>query len=124
MIVVAIIGVLAALAIPAYQDYSAKAQASEAFVLLEGLKTPIASAMSADPLTGCAIIPSMVTSGKYVNGIIATRAGSDCQLVASYQVSGVGAKLIGKTVMLTYKPSPDSWTCSTTLPVEIKPGAC
>ncbi|MES9901298.1 MAG: pilin [Sedimenticola sp.] len=39
MIVVAIIGILAAIAIPAYQDYTAKAQASEAFALLDGLKS-------------------------------------------------------------------------------------
>ena len=42
MIVVAIIGILAAVAIPAYQDYTAKAQAAEAGILLDGLKTPMA----------------------------------------------------------------------------------
>ena len=42
MIVVAIIGILAAIAIPQYQDYIARAQASEACTLLGGLKTPIA----------------------------------------------------------------------------------
>lgn len=46
MIVVAIIGILAAVAIPAYQDYTAKAQASEAVVLLGGLKTPVVDAMA------------------------------------------------------------------------------
>jgi type IV pilus assembly protein PilA len=42
MIVVAIIGILAAIAIPQYQDYIARAQASEACALLGGLKTPVA----------------------------------------------------------------------------------
>jgi len=42
MIVVAIIGILAAIAIPQYQDYIARAQASEGCTLLGGLKTPIA----------------------------------------------------------------------------------
>ena len=46
MIVVAIIGILAAVAIPAYQDYTAKAQASEAMTILGGLKTPTVEAMS------------------------------------------------------------------------------
>ena len=38
MIVVAIIGILAAIAIPAYQNYIARSQASEALSLLGGLK--------------------------------------------------------------------------------------
>ena len=42
MIVVAIIGILAAVAIPAYQDYIARAQVSEAVTLSAGGKTPLA----------------------------------------------------------------------------------
>ena len=41
MIVVAIIGILAAVAIPAYQDYTARAQMSEAMTLASGLKTAV-----------------------------------------------------------------------------------
>jgi type IV pilus assembly protein PilA len=39
MIVVAIIGILAAVALPAYQDYTMRAQASEAFILTAGSRT-------------------------------------------------------------------------------------
>mgnify|MGYP006190439113 CR=1 FL=1 len=42
MIVVAIIAILAAIAIPQYNDYTARGQLSEAVVLLGGLKTPVA----------------------------------------------------------------------------------
>ncbi len=41
MIVVAIIGILAAIAIPAYQDYTQRAQVGEAFTLVSGAKTAI-----------------------------------------------------------------------------------
>ncbi len=41
MIVVAIIGILAAIALPAYQDYIAKAQVSEAITLVSGMKQTI-----------------------------------------------------------------------------------
>jgi type IV pilus assembly protein PilA len=42
MIVVAIVGILAAIALPAYQDYTARAQASEALKATSGLQTDIA----------------------------------------------------------------------------------
>lgn len=42
MIVVAIIGILAAIALPAYQNYTARAQASEALTATSGLRTDIA----------------------------------------------------------------------------------
>ncbi len=45
MIVVAIIGILAAVAIPAYQDYIARSQVGEAVNLLAGGKTPLPSFM-------------------------------------------------------------------------------
>jgi len=44
MIVVAIIGILAAIALPAYQDYVARSQVSEMFVLADGSKTVVAEA--------------------------------------------------------------------------------
>ena len=44
MIVVAIIGILAAIAIPAYQDYVARSQVSEVFILMDGQKTLVAEA--------------------------------------------------------------------------------
>lgn len=42
MIVIAIIGILAAFAIPAYDDYLTKTQVTEAVELLGGIKTPVA----------------------------------------------------------------------------------
>ncbi|ENX8205358.1 pilin, partial [Neisseria gonorrhoeae] len=42
MIVIAIVGILAAVALPAYQDYTARAQVSEAILLAEGQKSAVA----------------------------------------------------------------------------------
>jgi type IV pilus assembly protein PilA len=54
MIVVAIIGILAAIAIPQYQDYVARSQIGEALSLADGLKTPIGEcANTLGTLTGC-----------------------------------------------------------------------
>jgi len=75
MIVVAIIGILAALAIPAYQDYITRAQVTEAVELLAGFKTPV-SEFYADkghwPLTIGATADTAVSVGGTVTGKYAT----------------------------------------------------
>ncbi|MEZ9538377.1 prepilin-type N-terminal cleavage/methylation domain-containing protein [Shewanella sp. 10N.286.51.B8] len=53
MIVVAIIGILAAIALPAYQDYTAKAKASNAVASLGGQKIKVAEAYAATSTLGC-----------------------------------------------------------------------
>ena len=52
MIVVAIIGILAAIALPAYQDYTARAQATEALKATAGLQTDIAVNYSENNVLG------------------------------------------------------------------------
>jgi type IV pilus assembly protein PilA len=125
MIVVAIIGILAAVAIPAYQDYIAKAQATEAFSLLDGLKTPVAESMAQDPTAAGCVIPSgAVSAGKYVASITPSLSGVVCNLVAVYQATGVSTKVISKTVTLGFNSSTGAWTCTSNLATEIKPKAC
>ncbi len=129
MIVVAIIGILAAIAIPAYQDYTAKAQASEAFALLDGLKTPVVDATSQDAsLTDCGVPTTAVTAGKYVLSITPLGNGTTCVLTALFKTSGVASQLLGANVVLTYTyattTAPSTWVCTSTLPVAIKPKAC
>ena len=71
MIVVAIIGILAAIAIPAYQNYTIRAQVTEGLTLADGWKTAIAEYYantgnwpSQGNLTGTA-----VSAGKYESGV-------------------------------------------------------
>jgi type IV pilus assembly protein PilA len=102
--VVAIIGILAAVAVPAYQDYTAKAQASEAFVLLDGAKAQIVPAMVVDATTGCDITGA-TTVGKYVASVVATSAGGVCTLTATYAAAGVAPGIASATVVMTYDPT-------------------
>ncbi|MDG4551361.1 MAG: pilin [Candidatus Contendobacter sp.] len=96
MIVVAIIGILAAIAIPAYQDYTVRSQVSEAYNLADGLKTPVADIYNdtgafASAVSGSLGIPANTSVvGKYVQdvdvaaGVITATMGNE----ANTNVSG------------------------------------
>lgn len=127
MIVVAIIGILAAIALPAYQDYTAKAQASEAFVLLDGLKVPMLEAFVQSATWSLPV--GAVTNGKYVNSVVATPISTTGgSLVATYVATGANAKVNAKIVTFTYDNTVGAanggWSCTTTLATEIKPKSC
>jgi type IV pilus assembly protein PilA len=125
MIVVAIIGILAAIAIPAYQDYTAKAQSSEAFTLLDGLKTPIADQMSQDATAaGCVLPTTAISSGKYVASITPAFAGTVCTLTATYKASGVAAAIASKVVTMAFDSATGAWVCNGSGLGALAPKAC
>jgi type IV pilus assembly protein PilA len=82
MIIVAIIGILAAVALPAYQDYTARAKVSEAMLALSGCRTSIAeSVQSGDALPGagqwgCETISGAPAYSRYVNRIETSAEGA------------------------------------------------
>ncbi|MDD2774638.1 MAG: pilin [Gallionella sp.] len=109
MIVVAIIGILAAVAIPAYGDYTARAQAAEAMTLMDGLKTPMTEAYTTDGSWDITKI-SAVTKGKYVSGIVAIAAKSTIN--AQFNTTGVSSKIAGLWVHMNYNTLTGSWYCA------------
>ena len=123
MIVVAIIGILAAVALPAYQDYVAKAQVAEAFTLMEGTKTAVAEACQT---TGTCALSNPTTpgaAGKYVDIAAATANG---QIVATFNGGAATSSIQGKTVTLTPTLGAGSvtWGCVSNLAAKYVPKSC
>ena len=108
MIVVAIIGILAAIAVPAYQNYIARSQASEAFTLMNGAKVAIQDNLQAGVCTSANDAENTIT-GKYgvltVGGTAANTNGdtvaSGCTLTYAFNAAatGVSPKVATKTII-------------------------
>ena len=114
MIVVAIIGILAAVAIPAYGDYTARAQAAEAFTLIDGFKTPLTELYTSSAnfeIGGNGV--AGITTGKYV-ATVATATAKPFSVVATFKAPGAGpsSKIAGKSVHMYYNPNSGSWSCN------------
>ncbi|OSI15805.1 prepilin-type N-terminal cleavage/methylation domain-containing protein [Neisseria dentiae] len=135
MIVVAIIGILAAIALPMYGDYTARAQATEGYDLIGGMKTPLIEAVASSSLTNAcnssatpkpAWYEGAVKQGKYVSGITATTKDSTCEVVATFKAAteGVNDKVAGKTITMTFTPATGAWDCNTNLDKNVAPAAC
>ena len=138
MIVVAIIGILAAIALPMYGDYTARAQATEGYELLGGLKTPLVEAVAASSnaiacqgTTGNATksqpwFNSAVTTGKYVSGVEAKVDGDNCKMTATFKAAsaGVNDKVANGKIVMTLTPKTGAWACATDLDKNVAPAAC
>lgn len=135
MIVVAIIGILAAIAIPAYQDYIARSQVSEGVQLLGGGKTPLAEFYAdqgrwpSDPRSVMGTL-----QGKYVstiNFLAGTVAAATTQILvleATFKSSGVSKLIQSKTMIHSTSNGGRLWAChpggSAAVEAKYLPGAC
>ena len=142
MIVVAIIGILAAVALPAYQDYTARAKVSEIVLAASGCRTSITEVFQTGSSTptanGFGCESTNVATSKYVASIVTTADGMIT--VTAPSPSGINALADGAAVTLTpYKDastlltSADTgaaifkWVCGgagTTMPSKFLPGSC
>ncbi|MFG6088341.1 MULTISPECIES: pilin [Stenotrophomonas] len=124
MVVVAIIAILAAIAIPQYNDYTARTQLVEAVTMLGGLKAPVAEQfINANGASSCVLPANAVVTGKYVENIEAAPA-VPCVIVATMKAVGVNEKVKSATITITYVANTGNWGCKTSAPVEVAPKAC
>lgn len=129
MIVVAIIGILAAVAIPSYRDYTARAQMSEAISLLSGFKTGLAEYHQSEgtftPPTALKVSDfGSTVSGKYVRDIVFTGAGTNTiQIAANMKAStsGVSSEVAGGQLRLKTTDGGKKWACEINSGGKIQP---
>ena len=125
MIVVAIIGILAAIAIPAYQDYIARGEAGSGIGSISPLKTAVDDAL-ARGATSLTLADAGSNASANALGTIAltynnTDAGTN---LLSFTFSASSPKTTTKAISLTRTNSTGVWACSTTLDAKYKPKGC
>ncbi|EMT5618911.1 pilin [Neisseria gonorrhoeae] len=115
MIVIAIVGILAAVALPAYQDYTARAQVSEAILLAEGQKSAVTEYYlnngewpENNGAAGVASTPTDI-KGKYVQKVEVNNGVVTAQMAST----GVNKEIQGKKLSLWAKRQDGSvkWFC-------------
>jgi type IV pilus assembly protein PilA len=121
MIVVAIIGILAAVALPAYQDYTIRARVSELLLAASSARTAFTeSAQNNNGLTGASTNLTIIPAGK-----ISAAAVSD----ASILINGTDTIMGTAGIVMTLTPSWNgtantvTWSCAVT-PVRFEPSTC
>ncbi|HEZ2000492.1 TPA: pilin [Neisseria meningitidis] len=114
MIVIAIVGILAAVALPAYQDYTARAQVSEAILLAEGQKSAVTEYYLNHGIwpgdnSSAGVASSSTIKGKYVEKVEVAKG----VITAEMKSSGVNKEIQGKKLSLWAKRQAGSvkWFC-------------
>lgn len=106
MIVVAIVGILAAIAIPAYQDYTVRSKVSEGLNLAASAKTTVAESFQSDGLVGVQTAAAAWNAGfgggtKYVSSMtIGAAAGTEGIITITYNSANLPELPAGSNVIV------------------------
>jgi type IV pilus assembly protein PilA len=126
MIVVAIIGILAAVALPAYQDYTVRAKVTEVILAASSPKTSVSEAAQTYggmPATASVTVDSQ--SSKYVASVGYTSTATTTGVITA--TAQGEAKISGSTIVLTGTAQTNGqvvWVCSGTIASKYRPASC
>ena len=131
MIVVAIIGILAAVALPAYQDYTVRAKMSETVLAASACRTSITETLQSTvtaslPVAGAWGCESSVSTSKYVTSIGTNAAGAIEVTVNTANLPQVTGSVRLAPVAGATAGTVSAWLCgpSSTTIAKYLPGSC
>ena len=126
MIVVAIIGILAAIALPAYQDYTVRARVSEGIVQASGAKATVSENLANGGITdACQGVTQNVLIGKTTVKCTDSGAGSGpVAIEATVATGNASAGDVVITLTGTASSNGVAWACSTTSDFKYVPAEC
>lgn len=128
MIVIAIIGILVAVALPAYRDYSVRAKVSEVVLAAAGGKVAISEAAAiygGMPTTASGVLPAVQST--YVSMAEYTSAGGTAPGVITITAQGdptIAASTITLTGTYVSSTGQVTWVCAGTILSKFRPGSC
>ena len=142
MIVVAIIGILAAIALPAYTDYTKRAKLTEVILAASACRTSVSEAYqtSSNPFPGSGSFGCEVASGsgsKYVLSVVTNSAGKVTVTARNIDATNIDNNTIDLTPYISSNPaqgatdagkSISQWKCgpgsSSPIPAKYLPSSC
>ena len=120
MIVVAIIGILAAVALPAYQDYTVRARVSEVLLGASSARTGITEECQADNSCGAINTTAyIIGSSTYVQGGSVSASG----VINVNAKAAVGTSSLSVTLTPSWTGQTAVWSC-TGAPIKYMPATC
>ena len=134
MIVVAIIGILAAIALPAYQDYTRRARVTEVIMAASNCRTSISEVYQTAAVGpganswGC---ESSTETSKYVasvatdvNGVVTVTSQNISGVTGTITLTPYANNTTAMAVATNMGGQVYKWICNGTIPVNYRPGSC
>ncbi len=131
MIVVAIIGILAAIALPAYQDYVVRTKVSEVMLAASGQKNTVAEFFQTRlQMPATASIGTVTQNSNFVSTIAYSQTSTSTGLITATASTNTSLPSTVRTQTITLTGTGDTatgvvgWVCGGSIPAKYRPGSC